>query len=170
MSKLIITADIHGSYNSWLTIKALLKKDDSLAVAGDLFDTIYGSYSDPDFRPEAIKEDLKSFCHPIYYVYGNCDSENFTPGYKHSVLFKSFNKKIYLHHGQRPFNRTQHLDIIIQGHTHLCRLEKKNNQIFMNPGSIARPRNSQATYGVIDKTAASLIELKTGKTLTCIEF
>ena len=45
MPKLIVTADVHGSFSSWLTIKALLKNQDQLAIAGDLFDTKYGSFS-----------------------------------------------------------------------------------------------------------------------------
>ncbi len=59
MSKLIVTADIHGSYSSWLTIKALLSSNDKLVIAGDLFDTKYGNFSNADFQPESIKKDLK---------------------------------------------------------------------------------------------------------------
>ena len=68
MGKLIVTADIHGSYTSWLTMKNLLKPSDKLAVAGDLFDTKYGNFSNTDFQPESIKNDLKTFKHPFYYV------------------------------------------------------------------------------------------------------
>lgn len=168
MTRLIITADIHGSYTSWLTIQALMGKKDGLIVAGDLFDTHYGSYSNPDFSPEAIKKDLQSFSRSLYYVYGNCDSEHFSPGYKNNIIFKAFGKKIYLHHGHRPFNTREHVDIVIQGHTHLCSLEKIDNRIFMNPGSICRPRNSLITYGVMDTSAVSIVELKTGKIIASI--
>ena len=58
MAELIITADLHGSYTSWLTLKTLLAPGDGLVIAGDLFDTRYGDFSDPDFQPDAIKEEL----------------------------------------------------------------------------------------------------------------
>jgi len=61
MAKLIITADIHGSHGCWLTLTNLLKPDDTLIIAGDLFDTKYGSYSNTDYNPEIIKKSLKTF-------------------------------------------------------------------------------------------------------------
>ncbi len=170
MKKLIVTADIHGNYTGWLTIKSILNKKDALAVAGDLFDTRYGSYSNPDFQPEAIKKDLKTFAHPLHYVYGNCDSPGFSPGYEENKRFSLFNKSIYLHHGHQRINTSSPVDIVIQGHTHLCSLEKKNGVIYMNPGSVTHPRNSVYTYGIIDENSARLIELKTGDSLVQIDF
>lgn len=168
MSKLIVTADIHGSYSAWLTIKDLLNVSDSLAVAGDLFDTRYGSYSNTDYSPESIKNELADFRHPLYYVYGNCDTPAFFPGFEAVMTFALFNKNIHLFHGHRPSFQSENFDIIIQGHTHLCSLKKKGRQIFMNPGSIACPRNQLFTYGMIDRTSAHLIDLKTGNKLITI--
>ncbi len=170
MGKLIVTADIHGSYTSWLTMKNLLKPSDKLAVAGDLFDTKYGNFSNTDFQPESIKNDLKTFKHPFYYVYGNCDTTSFFPGFDTIKEFGAFNKRILLSHGHKPFSYTANVDVIIQGHTHLCLLEKKDSHIFMNPGSITCPRNGIYTYGVIETSSASLIELKTGNKLITIDF
>jgi putative phosphoesterase len=169
MAKLIITADIHGSQSCWLTLSNLLKPDDSLVIAGDFFDTKYGN-SNTDYSPETIKKDLKTFKNKLYYVYGNCDTPSFFPGFKNTLEFTVFKKNFFLYHGDRPCNYSKNIDIIIQGHTHLCSLKKKGSQIFMNPGSIACPRNGIYTYGLIDNTSASLIELKTGKRLITIEF
>jgi len=170
MPKLIVTADLHGSYSSWLTIKNLLNPSDFLAVAGDLFDTKYGNYSHTDFSPESIKNELSTFEQPFYYVYGNCDTPAFCPGFDSGMTFSLFNKRIHLSHGHQAFSRPEEYDIIIQGHTHLCFLEKKGRQIFMNPGSITCPRNKLFTYGIIDSTSASLIDLKTGNKLSTIDF
>lgn len=170
MGRLIITADIHGSYASWLTMKNLLKPPDKLAVAGDLFDTKYGNLSNTDFQPRAIKKDLDTFKHPFYYVYGNCDTPSFFPGFDTTIVFNAFNKRILLSHGHRSLRCPADVDIIIQGHTHLCSLEEKDSQIFMNPGSITCPRNGMYTYGVIETDSASLIELKTGNKLITISF
>ena len=59
MRRLLVTADVHGSHTAWLILKSLLKPDDILVVAGDLFDTRYGSWADNDFKPDALKEGLK---------------------------------------------------------------------------------------------------------------
>ena len=170
MSKLIVTADLHGSYSSWLTIKHLLNSSDFLAVAGDLFDTKYGNYSHTDFSPESIKKELSTFEPPFYYVYGNCDTPAFFPGFDSTMTFSLFNKKIHLSHGHQAFPRPEDADIIIQGHTHLCSLEKKDRQLLMNPGSISCPRNSLFTYGIIDRTSARLVDLKTGIKISKINF
>jgi len=170
MDKLIVTADIHGSLSSWLTIKSLLRQGDSLAIAGDLFDTKYGSISNPDFQPETIKSDLKAFKHPLYYVYGNCDTPDFCTGFDTTMEFCVLNKKLFLTHGHRRCSYSAGIDIIIQGHTHQSSLEKKGAYIFMNPGSITHPRNGTYTYGVITSTSASLIELKTGNHIVTLDF
>ena len=159
MTRLIITADIHGNYNSWLSIKSLLGKTDSLVVAGDLFDTKYGNYSNPEFDPEAIKKDLNTFSHPFFYVYGNCDVSSFFPGFNAVLDFEINKKKIYMSHGHRKIPCNGKVDLVIQGHTHIAVLEKKNKQVFMNPGTITSPRNGRYTYGIMEnkKPAVTLI-------------
>ena len=170
MSRLLVFADIHGSLSAWLTVGALLAQGDSLAIAGDLFDTRYGSYGNPDFQPDHIRSDLTGLPHPLYYVYGNCDVERYCPGYHHESRFQIFGKKIFLHHGHRPLPDPGTPDIIIQGHTHLCHLEKKGDVIHMNPGSIPRPRNKLSTYGIVEPEGASLVDLKSGDTIAAIPF
>lgn len=170
MARLLVFADLHGSLSSWLTVKALLSKGDSLAIAGDLFDTRYGNYGSTDFNPEEIRSDLKTLDHPLHYVYGNCDMERFYPGHAHEKKFQAFGKAVQMHHGHKPLPDPKSGEIIIQGHTHLCHLEKKNRTIYMNPGSITSPRNSLVTYGIIDSTGICLVELKTGTPLAALPF
>ena len=169
MKKLIITADVHGSYGTWLTLKNLLGPLDELVIAGDLFDTKYGNFTQMDFQPESIKKDLKNFKHRFYYVYGNCDSSSFFPGFDTQITFRQFNKNLFVTHGHQSLPNSDNMDIIIQGHTHLCFLDKKDGQIFMNPGSMTCPRNGMYTYGIIQNNHASLIELKTGNKLMAVD-
>ncbi len=169
MSKLIITSDIHGSYSAWLTILNLMDKGDALAIAGDLFDTKYGDYSNTDFRPESIKKELNLFRNPFYFVYGNCDTHSFFPGFDKRLHFEYESNKIFLYHGHMAPDFDLDTKVIIQGHTHLCSLNENKNQIFMNPGSISCPRNGLYTYGVIEKEWAQLIELQSGKKLKSIK-
>jgi putative phosphoesterase len=165
MPRLIITADIHGSLASWITIKSLLCKGDSLAIAGDLFDTRYGNFSNSDFQPEAIRDDLKKLNHPVHYVYGNCDDPSFYPGFTMEKTFEFQSKMIFMGHGNRPLEFDADSDIVIQGHTHNCSLTRHLDQIFLNPGSIACPRNGLYTYGLLEKDAVHLVDLKSGKSL-----
>ena len=168
MSKLIVTADIHGSHAAWLTIKSLLNPKDSLAVAGDLFDTRYGSYANTDFQPGLIKKEVSDVAHPFYYVYGNCDAPAFFPGHHRDLCFTFNTWNIYMFHGDNRPVINPDMDIVIQGHTHQCALEEKNHTIFMNPGSVACPRNGLYTYGIIENNAAHIIMLKTGEKLASI--
>ncbi|MDA3790429.1 MAG: YfcE family phosphodiesterase [Desulfobacula sp.] len=169
MERLFVTADIHGSLSSWITIKELMRPKDSLVIAGDLFDTRYGNYS-PDFQPEFIKKEIQAIPNKVYYVYGNCDVPSFFPGHGPTLGFKAFKKNFFLHHGHRQQIAPATMDIIIQGHTHRWFLEKKENQIFMNPGSICNPRNLLYTYGIIDKYQVKIIDLKATKSLATIDF
>lgn len=170
MSRLLVFADIHGSLASWLTIRALLKTNDRLAIAGDLFDTRYGHHGNPDFMPDDIRADLKAINTRFYYIYGNCDVEQFCPGYRHEQIFEVYGKTIGIHHGHKPFSQPGRIDLLIQGHTHLCNLEQKEGLILMNPGSITAPRNGMPTYGIITGQGAFLVALKTGKKLAALPF
>lgn len=170
MAKLIVTADVHGSYSTWLTVKALLSSDDSLVVAGDLFDNRYGNYTDSDFKPDAIKDDLKGFKNQFHYVYGNCDVPSFLPGFSYSLEMEYFGKKIVVHHGHDHFSYPGQADMIVTGHTHIHRLEKMDGRIFMNPGSPARPKRNGPVFGVIDQKGAGIIDLKSGDVVSYIGF
>ena len=169
MTRLFVTADIHGSINTWMTIKELMEPGDSLVIAGDLFDTRYGNFSHTDFQPEFIKQEIQNISKKFYYVYGNCDVPSFFPGYGSTLGFKAFEKNFFLHHGHGNNLVPDNTDIIISGHTHVCLLEKKGTQIFMNPGTITNPRNQMYTYGIIDKFQAKIFDLKTGDPLSSID-
>nr|NJM04079.1 YfcE family phosphodiesterase [Desulfobacula sp.] len=168
MAKLIVTADLHGSYPSWLTVKALLAPGDGLVIAGDLFDTRFGDFSNPDFQPDAIKEELIRLEHPFYYVHGNCDNPLFFPGASAEMIFTTLGKTFHLSHGHRPLPVPDHADMIIRGHTHCYALDEKGSRIFMNPGSLTSPRNGKFTYGLIEETSAAIVDLKTGKKLILV--
>lgn len=165
MAKLIVTADVHGSLASWLTLKALLEPGDALVIAGDLFDTRYGNFANSDFKPEQIKEDLAGFPNDFYYVYGNCDVPLFFPGFEYSLDFQFLNHHIFMVHGHAHCQVPEKSDIVITGHTHRYHLQKDDCSVFMNPGSITYPKTGVSTYGVIDHNQVSIIDLETGNIL-----
>lgn len=169
-AKAIITADLHGNINSWLFIRTLLKPEDFLIIAGDLFDTRYGNTSSPSFDPEAIKKELQLLPNPFFYVYGNCDVPAFFPGYANQLDFTVFNRSVHLHHGHRPATAGKNYDIIIQGHTHLSALDNQNGKIKLNPGSVTHPRNGIYSYATMDEDRVCLIDIRNGNRMASIDF
>lgn len=168
MNRLFVTADLHGSLGTWMTVQALMKPHDQLVVAGDLFDTRYGSYSSPDFQPEAIRRDAKALKDRLHYVYGNCDVEGFFPGKNFALDFEFGGHGIFVHHGHKAVTIPDTCRLVIQGHTHLPVLEETEGRIFLNPGSMIRPRNQFPTYALVTPDQVELKALKTGETLTSL--
>ncbi len=190
MKRLVVTADLHGSYSTWLTLKDMLTPEDALVVAGDLFGTRYPGYGHYDYQPERILEELKDFSNPLYFVYGNCDLSSFSPGYQDSMTFDFMDWKIFLHHGdiytkQLPSNiLSSDINLVIQGHTHVFALEniiKQNSETIieqfpnykkyitlLNPGSLSAPRTSFYTYSIISNNRIDIIDIKTGNSLKSV--
>ncbi len=169
MERLLVFSDLHGSLSAWLTVKALAGPGDAVAIAGDLFDTRYGSYNEPDFAPDQIRSTITGLDFKLFYIYGNCDVEGFCKGFSHELRFKAFDKTIFMHHGHKNNLIPEGTDIVIQGHTHLPLLEKIQTRIHLNPGSIALPRNDTATFAVINRNSVSLVTLS-GKKLASLTF
>lgn len=158
MAKLIITADIHGSLSAWSTIKGLLGPSDTLAVAGDLFDTVYGSSSDIDYQPDTIRREFLSLACETHYVYGNCDKKEFLAGFETFDTFIFEGRSILLNHGHKNLPDLTEYHIVIQGHSHIPQLETLMGKVFLNPGSPSLPRVSFASYAVIEDDTIKIME------------
>ena len=169
MKRLLVFSDLHGSFPAWLTVKALVTPGDAVAIAGDLFDTRYGRYDDPDFAPDQIRSSIADIDFTLFYIYGNCDVQGYCKGFSHELHFTAFDKTLFMHHGHKQTQIPQNTDILIQGHTHLPQLEKIGTCIHLNPGSIAQPRNETPTFAVIDRHGVSLMALS-GQKLASVNF
>ncbi len=169
MARLIITADIHGSYSAWEKITGDLTPTDCLAIAGDLFDTVYGSDGHPDFQPELIKKELKSLPCKYYYVYGNCDSSSFFKKQEMQLAFKFEKHTFLLNHGHFQLPDLSDFDIIIEGHSHIARLETIMGKVFLNPGSPVFPRKNGPTYSVFENQSLKIIDVENNKILKSLE-
>ena len=175
--RLIVTADVHGSYSTWQLLKSLLKETDTLVVAGDLFGTRYGRPS-PDFQPEEIKNDIAALGNRFLYVYGNCDVPSFCPGYSYDLEFSHMGLKILLIHGHAPApalpsnasHGASHASfMVIQGHTHIPKLIRTDTFIHFNPGSLTAPRINAYTYGIIENNRAIIMDLKKNNPLVWLD-
>ena len=151
MTKLIVTADIHGQYSIWQKICTKLSPTDILIVAGDLFDTRYGNCNNSDFQPEKIKIEFQNISNTKYYVYGNCDESSYYPNHDVMMNFNLFDKRILLCHGHLQLPDLSNIDIVISGHSHIKHLQRKNGTIFLNPGSASFPRDGIPSYATIEQ-------------------
>ncbi len=169
VGRLIVTADLHGSYKTWQAVRSMVGQNDILVVAGDLFDTRYGR-STPDFNPRTIRDEAAALGNRFRYVYGNCDVPAFCPGYRYALEFTHSGVDILLVHGHAPIlNRPRHTALVIQGHTHVPKLEKTEEFVLFNPGSPAVPRVNLRTYGIIENNRITLLDFKTNTPLAWLD-
>lgn len=116
--------------------------------------------------------DIKKFKHKfkgdIYVVDGNCD---FRQEYPKEQILEFRNKKIFMTHGdlygvKRDLNniyyRGQEIgaDIVLFGHSHVETIQKINNMILMNPGSVSLPKGRGKSVGIIEIKENDDIEVK----------
>ena len=170
MEKLIVTADIHGQYSIWKKFYTILKPTDTLIVAGDLFDTKYGNLKNTDFQPQLIRDEFKNLPNTKYYVYGNCDNKSFYPDHDIMLKFSYFGKRFLLGHGHFIFPDISNVEIVIEGHSHVKKLEKKGGVIFLNPGSASFPRDKIPSYAEITSKEIVIKNFLTGIVIEGLEF
>ncbi len=154
--KLLIASDIHGSYYYADKLCRLYKSSgaDRLILLGDLL--YHGPRNDlpRDYAPKKVIPLLNALKNEIICVRGNCDTEvdqmvlEFPIMAEYAVIFDS-GKTIWLTHGHKPFMSVKEGDIILSGHTHIPLDEMRGGVRFINPGSVAIPKNGSAHSCII---------------------
>lgn len=142
--KIAIISDTHKDYSSIDKIVSILKKCDLILFAGD-------NFSDSKYIHEKTGID-------IIAVKGNCDFCDV----EEEIIFDINEKKVFLCHGDK-YNvkdsldkiskKAKHIeaDIVIFGHTHIPLEIKKEGILYLNPGSLSRPRkNDKKTFLLVD--------------------
>ena len=101
-----------------------------------------------EYAPKEVIRMLNERSHEIYAVRGNCEAEvdqmvlDFPVLADYMLLFEG-DRVIYATHGH--IWNEDHLppmkpgDVLLHGHTHILRAEKKNGILILNPGSVAIP-------------------------------
>ncbi len=159
--KLFFISDIHGSefYLKKAIEKYLEEKADYIVILGDI---LYHGARNPlpkGHNPKGVIEILNSYSDKIIAVRGNCDSEvdEMVLAFPIMSTYSNIlygNKRLVLTHGH-IYNEENLLpltkgDVFIYGHTHLPRAEEIDGLYFLNPGSIALPKeNNPHSYGVL---------------------
>ena len=68
--------------------------------------------------------------------------------------------RCYFHHGHLRTNYNSSIKLYANGHTHVARLEKIDNIIFLNPGSLGRPRDyTNGSFAVISSKSITIFDM-----------
>ena len=160
--KLMVISDIHGSLFYLKKVIEIFEKNnyDKILILGD---ELYHGPRNPlpkEYNPKEAAELLNRYKNKIIAVRGNCDSEvdqmvlNFPITADYNMIFWE-NKKIFMTHGH-IYNIDSPLpmedgDIMIYGHFHIPIIQRKNEKMFLNPGSISLPKeNNPNSFGVFE--------------------
>ena len=167
--KYLVFSDLHGSYSALKEVekKYLLHNCDKLICLGDLL--YHGPRNDlpNDYDPKKVFSLLQSYLDKFIWIQGNCDAEvdemvlSFKIRKDHTLTIKG--KKILLTHGHHinylsPTDKK--VDAILHGHTHIIKVDKVNNQTYVNIGSITLPKeNSKRCYGILENNIISIYSI-----------
>ncbi len=158
----MVISDIHGSLFYLKKVIEIFEKNnyDKILILGD---ELYHGPRNPlpkEYNPKEAAELLNRYKNKIIAVRGNCDSEvdqmvlNFPITADYNMIFWE-NKKIFMTHGH-IYNIDSPLpmedgDIMIYGHFHIPIIQRKNEKMFLNPGSISLPKeNNPNSFGVFE--------------------
>ena len=163
--KIMFISDIHGISDNLGKIREKYKefKCEKLVILGD----IYNNYNYYDNNKEKVQKFLNDFKDSLICVRGNCDSltdlyDIPTHPIKELDLIKTNNLDIYITHGHiyNEDNWDRENTILIQGHTHRPKISKKDNNIYINPGSISLPRgNNLPSYLIFNEKEFIIYDL-----------
>ena len=158
--KLLVVSDIHGSWYYTKKILEIIEREnpEKIALLGDLY--YHGPRNDltQEYNPMEVSKILNSLKDKLLVVKGNCDAEvdemiSEFP-FKENIEISVNGYDLFLTHGHK-YNidnlPPEDFDIMFYGHFHTCFIKKYDNQLFVNPGSIALPKeNTPHTYVIMD--------------------
>lgn len=155
--KYFVISDIHGDAEklSLALSRCKEQKANKIICLGDIYYHGPRNHLPNGYNPMQVSEILNGIKNKIIVIKGNCDAEvdqmisDFTFK-KHHRMRINGHINILCHHGHNEPPKGD-FDVILSGHTHVGRLEKVDNVIYANPGSISLPKaeNSQG-YLLID--------------------
>lgn len=180
--KYIIASDIHGSaYYCEQLISAFKKeKADKILLLGDIL--YHGPRNDlpRGHNPKEVIKLLNPLKNSILCVRGNCEAEvdqmvlSFPCMADYCVLPMG-NNIIFATHGHvfneenlPPLNEG---DILMNGHTHVPKVTEHEDYVYMNPGSVAIPKEgSPHSYMVWEERSFIWTDLESGEVYKKYEF
>jgi len=123
LMKVFVLADTHNKLPA--KVLALARTSDEIWHLGDVC-------------AEAIVDELRAIGLPVVVVRGNCDSNDEWPLVVD--LVRAGVKFRLQHIPPEPRTlRREEADVVLHGHTHVPRNEKRDEILFLNPGCVTRP-------------------------------
>lgn len=174
--KLIIASDIHGSaYYCRKLIEVFEKENaDKMLLLGDIL--YHGPRNDlpKDYAPKEVIAMLNPLKDKILCVRGNCDTEvdqmvlSFPVLADYAVISVD-GTVVYATHGHKyneenlpPLAKG---DFLLCGHTHIPKINKHENYIYLNSGSVSIPKeNTPHSYMIFENGQFEWKNLETGTT------
>ena len=170
--KLMFASDIHGSAFYCRKMLEAYKKEqaDRLIILGDIL--YHGPRNDlpKEYAPKEVIAMLNAMKNEIYAVRGNCEAEvdqmvlEFPVMADYGVFFVE-GHALYATHGHQ-YNEN-HLpplmegDLLIHGHTHVLKAEKREHYVLLNPGSVSIPKEGKPpTYAVLSEGIFTIKDFK----------
>lgn len=160
--KLMIASDIHGSaYYCRKLLEAYDREGaDKLLLLGDVL--YHGPRNDlpEEYAPKEVIAMLNPLKNEIYAVRGNCEAEVDQMVLEFPVMADYFifienGKAVYATHGH--IYNADHLppmkegDVLLHGHTHVLKAERREGYTLLNPGSVSIPKEGNPnTYAVME--------------------
>lgn len=141
--KIGIVSDSHGDLYALKRAIELMGKVDMIIHLGD-------HCKDAEIVSKELKKD-------IIYIRGNCD---FTAGTDCDKIINAQNKKILITHGHNYNVKSNYanlhykaleeeVDMVFFGHTHFAQIFDIDNMVFVNPGSVSRPKDGIETFALV---------------------
>ena len=160
--KYMFASDVHGSAYYCRKMLDDYKEDkaERLVLLGDLL--YHGPRNDlpKEYAPKEVIAMLNEMKKEIYAVRGNCEAEvdqmvlQF-PVMADYCILNLDGRTFYATHGhvynENNLPPIQEGDILIHGHTHVLRAERKEGYVILNPGSVSIPKEGNPpTYAIFE--------------------
>ena len=160
--KLMFASDIHGSaYYCRKMLEAYrMEKAERLVLLGDIL--YHGPRNDlpKEYAPKEVIAMLNPLKEEIYAVRGNCEAEvdqmvlefpvlaDYSLILADKVCFYATHGHVY---NEKHLPPLKNGDVLIHGHTHVLRAEKKDGYFLLNPGSVSIPKEGNPpSYGIYE--------------------
>ena len=153
---ILFFSDIHGISDNLDIIDSKIKEHNinKLICLGDLY---YNYSYSHESNPEEVEEFLNKYNSILTCMKGNCDNYIDISNSKFSIIddylkFSVDDIDIYITHGNKyNMSNSSFMDkgVLIYGHEHIPYIERGNNKIFINTGSISLPKGGSNPSYVI---------------------
>lgn len=180
--KIIIASDIHGSAHAAraLVQRVETEQAERILLLGDLLYHGPRNALPRDYDPAAVAAILNERTAITTAVKGNCEAEvdqwmlDF-PCEAAYALIVDGKRTLFATHGHRPRMAPDEPPALPEGsaflfgHTHVKLLERRGGIAFVNPGSVALPKDDSASYAVYEDGAFELKALDDGALLARLD-